>query len=379
MPSLMRKLCLGVVLIATACGPERPPGDTLERWTLSEKPTVSIGELEGDPGYLFQQVEAAFFASNGRILVVDAGLGVLRLFDDEGRFLVEMGGKGEGPGEFSDLRDAWMVSPDTVGVWDSGAARLTYFSVDGSFLRSHALRADPNVASGANLDMLIGGFSDGSVVIGWIEAGAPVVGQLSPDRIALMWFDSTGAFVREQGEVIGLVRGSRGPVPFSPFPYHAVFNDSVYFTHGLRPTMLVRDRTWSEGRVVSFPEASQDVPAAWATFEAELRAREHPFVGFLPVPQQSDSLPHIAGLLVDDRGNVWTKQFDPAQDALWLANGKIGGGHWWVADEHGTLIASVQVPAGLVPLQVFQSSVLGLMVDALGVQRVSVYPIIRSE
>ena len=93
-----------------------PRGRSSGPW--SGTPSLVIGSATGDSAFLFDRVRTARFASGGRSFVADGGLQAVRVFDSEGRFLNQFGRPAEGPGEFGNLRDAWMASPDTVGIWD---------------------------------------------------------------------------------------------------------------------------------------------------------------------------------------------------------------------------------------------------------------------
>lgn len=140
--------------------------------------------------------------------------------------------------------------------------------------------------------------------------------------------------------------------------------------------------------------AVADLPApseeeAWAALEPGLqeRAEYSEFARILLEQLQGGEVPRdgqvptIAGMLADDAGMLWIKEFEPATDALWLrANARRPGpgGHWRVlAPETGELVAEVPMPAGVVPIQIGADRLLGLAVDELGVQRVVEHAVVR--
>ena len=111
-------------------------------WTLDSEPTVTIGQVEGAPEYLFTQIGPAVLLPGGRIAVADRRDAAIRLFDPDGTFLREIGHRGEGPGEFSSIRRIVVSPPDTLVVHDSGLFRLTRFLTSGSLVSTLLLQAD---------------------------------------------------------------------------------------------------------------------------------------------------------------------------------------------------------------------------------------------
>jgi hypothetical protein len=374
---LLATVALG---ISAGCGSE-PREPELEQWSVSETPVVSIGAVDGDSAYLFQQIADLRFTPDGRIVVADQGLDVLRIFDGDGRFVLQAGGQGDGPGEFQDLRDLWIRPPDTIGVWDVGARRLTYFGADGAVERTVQLDVSGTAAEAGNLDFVAGALDDGSLAVGALalaEGGPP-----GADRV---WMERFGADGRHLGRLIegtGFIRdrlanGGIGPIAFSPYPHFATDGRTVYHTNGYASAVTV----WSgdtEQRTIVFPAVEHDLEGAWSTLETELERLEiELYLEMVATAPRPDSIPSLAGLLVDDAGRLWAKQYDPATDALWLGGGaRPAGGSWWVADAEGTLVARADVPAGFAPVQVEEDRVLGISVDDLGVERVEVRALSR--
>ena len=376
MKSLTTCVAFAISAAAAACD---SPSDVRhqEQWRLADAPIVVIGSAAGDSAYLFERVRTAHFASADRIVVVDAGLQVLRVFDSTGRFLNQIGGPGEGPGEFRGLRDAWMVSPDTIGVWDSRALRLSYFTVDGDLTRTATIR--PTADLPASPDFLVGSLSDGSVIIGAVGADHVADRRGRPDRVYLAHFDPNGGFLGTIAVVDGLIRAPMGrvlgPIPFSPFPYAAVLHDSVLFTDGSRPSVQINDLDW-HGREIQFPPQRAAPDSAWAELRSALEARNDWQLQLLSEAPRTDSIPHIAGLLVDDQSRIWTKQFNPSTDALWLEGGQnVGGGTWWIGDPNEGRTTAIVLPGSLRPVDIRQKLLLGILTDSLGVHRIAEFQI----
>lgn len=365
-----------IALLLSACS-RRDVSTGLESWTISAVPTTSIGVVEGDSAYLFQRIVDARFTSGGLIVVADGGLSVIREYDGDGTFVAQMGGRGNGPGEFQSLRDIWTIPPDTVGAWDSRALRLTYFGSDRTAAGTVTLESANAAIGVARLDFLAGRLRDGSLVVGSVA----LADGLGADRVTIERISPSGEHLARLGETTGLVRARLaerviGPIPFSPYPYVATHGDIVYHTNGTKP--LVTAWSTTGDRVIAFPPHEYDVEREWSALAAEVETRNvEPFVRAVATAPRPEWIPHLAGLLIDEAGRIWAKRYEPVTDAIWLRGGGSGGGSWWVADPAGRLIATVQAPAGFTPLQVEDTRVLGIFVDSLGVGRVEVRAISR--
>lgn len=372
-------LLCGLVCGVVACGPPEGFPD-VPTWRLSTVPVTTIGRTEGDSTHLFQRIAGVELLADGRVVVADGGLSVVRVFDADGRFLTQMGRRGDGPGEFGELSSLFLVLPDTVVTWDHALRRLTFFTPEGELAQSLVLDVSPSSAGVGSLDFVVGALSDGAIAMG--ASGFASRSPLGADRISLERFARDGSHLGRAAETTGLVRaelGERvfGPVPFSPYPYRATFRSMIYHTNGASPAVFV----WSGGaqRTLRLPAERHDLDRAWAALvEGVDEGGSAFYVDLLPSAPHPDSLPHVSGLMVDDRGRAWTKRYDPSTDALWLGHGAHApGGTWWVTEPNGDIIASVRVPGGFAPYGVVADRVVGVRTDALGVERVEVHTVRR--
>lgn len=78
----------------------RPAWTAAPAWRIGTRPVLRIGAVEGDPNRMFEQVRGATRMNDGTIVVLEGGTNELRLFDGDGNFVRNLGGTGEGPGEF---------------------------------------------------------------------------------------------------------------------------------------------------------------------------------------------------------------------------------------------------------------------------------------
>lgn len=374
----------GLLLSQAGCGSGEPGADggsVGAAWSVSAEPRVVIGQTTGEPEYLFQQIAGALLLPDDRIVVADGGIKVLRVYGSDGRFLVEMGGSGEGPGEFQRIAGIWLASHEAIGVFDSRTMRFTTYRADGSLESSQNLVPPAQqLPPGANLDVFVGAFSDGSVGVGWLAFGGNSASRdIQPDRFILGRFAVDGRFLGMMGEEAFFHRHAGSPVAFTPIPYTAVFGDSLYFTEGQRPEISVRDRDGNVGRTITVPAAPKDVDAALAALEEEIRDTDNPFntVERLHAAPRPEGIPYIAGMLVDDAGFVWAREYEAPEDALWLSGFRHSGGRWWVVDPAGQTVATIDMPEGLRPLDIRGNLLVGVTLDELDVQRIVIHEIQR--
>lgn len=139
---------VAIVLTAAACGtdagtPDGRPnvvtekiGDTTVVRTLSGSvwhagaalvPEVSIGELEGPEEYLFGSIWSIAVDNDRNVYVFDEQAQYVRVFDSEGVYMETLGGRGEGPGEFSRAEAIALLPDGRLVVRDPGNMRIEVF------------------------------------------------------------------------------------------------------------------------------------------------------------------------------------------------------------------------------------------------------------
>jgi len=141
------RFLLSVALVAgfSSCAGEATRdggGDSLGAWSLAAEPDVVIGKADGETPYLFSAMGPAVLLPDGRVAVSDLDEGVIRVFRSDGSFELEMGGRGEGPGEFEYISRMVLVPPDTLVVHDSRLFRLTRYLTSGALLSTLSLKAE---------------------------------------------------------------------------------------------------------------------------------------------------------------------------------------------------------------------------------------------
>ena len=98
----------------------RPPDGSRLGWRFDPEPTVSIGVLEGDEPHMLFNVSDATRLTDGRIVVINGGTMEMRVFDGSGAHVATWGGRGEGPGEFTDLHQVERLTGDSTIAWGWG-------------------------------------------------------------------------------------------------------------------------------------------------------------------------------------------------------------------------------------------------------------------
>jgi hypothetical protein len=369
-------LSLGLLLSSWSIPLASQPTTT---WSVSPEPDVEFGVVDGDPDYTFGKVRAARFLPDGRIVVADEDRPSIRVYGVDGEFRAEMGGEGEGPGEFESIFGMWVRGPDTIRVWDNRTLRVTTFLGDGSLVGTREVRPDARSAPHGVLDVPAGEFSDGDVALAWTVGNLSGSGGYHADRIVFGRFGPKGELKHLLGEGRGLLR-SRSPVLFTPYPYATVHQDSVYFTDGVGGRIIVLGPAGGGvARTLKLPASGTDASEAWSALETELRDDgEEATLRMLRSRPRAERTPALGGLLVDDRGFVWAKIYDPTSDPIYLdARPWGGGGTWWVATPEGEPVARVPMPDRVAPLDIEGDRLLGLRRGPLDAAQIVVHTLDR--
>lgn len=395
--------CATAAVCATvaACGPDGgadAPGAPAT-WTVAPEPELKIGGgtavRSEDDSTLFQTIQSAHLLPDGRIVVADRGLNVVRVYGPDGALRVEFGGPGEGPGEFGRISGSWITPDGEVAVWDAGSQRIATFRLDGELVSSHR----PEMSGDSRHPMgppqpFLDAFGDGDALLASLGPRKAARGEVVADRTELARFGLDGELEARLGEVPGMRRaGGRRPVPFSPMPHTVALGDSVFTAEGYGPAIIVRGPGGDSARTLELPGLARreiDPDRVWSELEAELRRRgrldpeasvEDMAGGPLPL---RDRFPHVADLLADDRGRIWVKGYELPDDALWLSGQPGGsalwpdpGGEWWVVRPDGEAVATVQMPEDVRPLDVSNGRIVGVVHDEMDVESLVVHAIRR--
>ena len=96
---------------------------------------LSIGETEGREEYMFSEVGSITVDDEERIFISDWKEIHIKVFSKKGDYLKTIGRKGQGPGEFQRISGIQITHHKVLMVFDMSIRRLSFFSLDGEFIR----------------------------------------------------------------------------------------------------------------------------------------------------------------------------------------------------------------------------------------------------
>jgi hypothetical protein len=147
-----------ILIVFVFCGKQKPQwGGTIEEVdgvTVVKNPNVpmygpeifsleeelSIGVEEGAEEYMFQDAREVVVDNRERIFVSDIRGINIKVFDKLGNYLTTIGRQGQGPGEFGRITNIQITPENELMVHDRSTRRLSFFSLDGEFLRTEQLK-----------------------------------------------------------------------------------------------------------------------------------------------------------------------------------------------------------------------------------------------
>lgn len=114
----------------------RNPKDPIyDEDVFSLEEELSIGEAVGREKYMFSEIRSIAVDENERIYVADSKEAHIKIFDKNGVYVKTIGKKGQGPGEIGRPRNIYITCQQQIMVVDSSNSRLTYYSLDGEFIK----------------------------------------------------------------------------------------------------------------------------------------------------------------------------------------------------------------------------------------------------
>lgn len=104
------------------------------------KEELSIGVVEGDEQYMFGKGIVFNTDEEGNYYVADLENYRIQKYDPKGKYLLTIGRKGQGPGEFTSLSLPRFDKDNNLYVSDEANRRISFFNKDGKFLRQIQLK-----------------------------------------------------------------------------------------------------------------------------------------------------------------------------------------------------------------------------------------------
>ncbi|MDX1394996.1 MAG: 6-bladed beta-propeller [Gemmatimonadota bacterium] len=288
-------------------------------------PTASIGVLEGDDAYMFGSVSSIGVTADGRILVLDNQVPILRMFGPDGAHIRDVGSAGEGPGEYESPDGGMSVLPDgRIAVRDPGTGKIVVFDSQGDHLD------DWRLPYGGGFSTSEGFYVDSESLLTMTitNLGAPVTEwvrgyiRFSHDGTVRDTLFAPG-WDFEEWRVSGQSENSSSStgVPFAP-DTNVYYSPLGYFVGGLstdyrielfKPDGILRiERAWDP-----VPVNSEEASARRRSIEESFRER---FQGWSwNGPDIPDTKPPYSGLFVAEDGRIWVVVATPSEEFMSLA------------------------------------------------------------
>jgi hypothetical protein len=105
----------------------------------------AIGQVDGPDEIAFGRVDNATVDARGRLYVYDSKDGQIRQYAPDGKFVRNIGRKGQGPGEYEWVFGMDIADDSLLTTFDLRNARVTYFLPDGKVRTSFT---DPRLTTG---------------------------------------------------------------------------------------------------------------------------------------------------------------------------------------------------------------------------------------
>ncbi|MEW5899978.1 MAG: 6-bladed beta-propeller [Acidobacteriota bacterium] len=123
----------GVVVVNN---PKKP---VYEEDVFKMEEELSIGVAGGEDEHLFSQIGEIAVDDEERIYVSDWKESWIKVFDKSGTFLMIIGKKGQGPGEFEQISGIQITPQNELVGLDSRSRRLSFFSPNGQLIQSRSI------------------------------------------------------------------------------------------------------------------------------------------------------------------------------------------------------------------------------------------------
>lgn len=348
-----------------------------EGWRLSAEPIVTVG-ASPDGSDALHRVTAIVPLSDGRFVVGHVSPMELVWFDSAGAVQLRAGREGAGPGEFEDISRVFLLDGDSVVVADRRLNRLSIFGPDGTFVRAARLAG----GRGENERPLVL-LSDRTL----LTRGPTRRGPAGSSSVILRDTLHLGRY-----DLDGHLEGEVGPFPMSeagqftvhgmPFIGFSVFGKTTHLAAvgegfwigtGDRPELELRAPDGTLLRIVRWADAPEPVTdSVIGVWEAAATARTEspendPFLeGMRETASLSATIPTLAGLLVDETGNLWVEPFR-------LSNVQASGRVQTVFTPDGRRLGDVRLSHHFRPMAVTADRVYGVSTDELDVETVQIY------
>ena len=117
---------------------------------------LSISVDEGEENYMFSYPVDVDSDSNGNIYVLDYRECLIKKYDSQGEFIMKLGRKGQGPGEFSNPYSIIITPQDEIYVGDYMSRKIEVFGSEGAHQKTMKVEFLYYFSITRNKDLIVG-------------------------------------------------------------------------------------------------------------------------------------------------------------------------------------------------------------------------------
>lgn len=327
--------CVLLIVLLAACSDQEASREPSEVGQVDISEVLRLGDEAAGDTVLFSRITNLAVNSRGDIIVEEARRPSIRVFNSEGAYVSDVGGMGQGPGEY---RYTWGVvvgSADSVYVWEVYTDRvMVYDPHDFSFVR-HVTVEDDGIKGAVGII--------GIVEAGWImpiqarpfqpgDDGKMTVHEDNDFQIRKVDLDGSYgqeniATVRENEMIPHVYEESDGFTIYNvPYARNRAWamgpNDVLYYGWGDAIQITVANINGSIEARIHYEHDPVFITDAEAEAAAQDMVNEQ-HEKLLAARGRHETKPAFETFVVDEAGNVWVKlsSIENATTADWLILG----------------------------------------------------------
>lgn len=323
---------------------ENPASGSAELEAVEE---LRLGSLDGPIETSFGYVESIAVTKDGTMYVPDIQVPAVRVFDRDGTYLGDVGGKGEGPGEYVGIRGIAPLPGGRVAVWHE-MGDITVFDRERRFVRRFTIPLG-SIAGGPGPGLVAD--TAGNLFVRTTSTAPTAATQVIP--YAWVHYGSEGQFI---DSIVPPARDLEG----SPFAFRSETftapSPHGYFVTGRTSTYAIH-RPLRDGRILRIERDHEVIPiegeerAQWEAYIAEIEARRGD-----SHPPMHRTKPPWKQFHIGYDGRIWVQRHSPAVHVPGhQTRASTGGGfptvEWVepgrhdVLDPRGALLGTVILPS----------------------------------
>ncbi len=288
------------------------------RTPVTLTPVFSIGQLDGPDEQAFGSVAQLAADARGRFYVYDQQDVQIRLYDENGKFVRNIGRKGAGPGEYQYVFGMAITNDTVLAIHDLGAARITYFFPDGKVRGSFT---EPRASSGGDRHFGVDVRGLVSLRVPMVAARGQVLNEIDANRRSrFLMLTAAGRLVDSVLVPIApqtprgfyLMTADGGNHNFIPQSYSAPLRSGgIMFGNGGASRLVIRASD-SDVRVVEW--TSSPVPvgreerANWEEYATFFSQQPGQYSYTIP-----SAKPVYRDIATDNDSRIWVSLYAPAQ------------------------------------------------------------------